>query len=71
MAGGGIRERAVHDVVTRSGVCEIHVRGTMVVGVDRTGCRHIRLRTPLPADESSWEETDEESIRSIVALAGE
>jgi len=71
MAGGGIREKAVRDVVTRSGVGEIHVRGTKVVGVDRTACRHIRLRSPLPADESSWEETDEERIRAIVALAGE
>ena len=55
----------------RSGVGEIHVRGTKVVGVDRTACRHIRLRSPLPTDESSWEETDEERIRAIVALAEE
>ena len=71
MAGGGIREPAVRDIVTRSRVCEIHVRGTKVVGVDRTACRHIGLRSPLPTDESSWEETDEDRIRAIVALAGE
>jgi hypothetical protein len=49
----------------------LNVRGTKVVGVDRTACRHIRLRSPLPTDESSWEETDEERIRAIVALAEE
>lgn len=70
VAGGGVREETVQEIVHRAGVREVHVRGTrlartlMVSGTDG-----IRLRKPLPADESAWEETDERRIREFVRLA--
>ncbi|MGI8497713.1 MAG: copper homeostasis protein CutC [Gemmatimonadaceae bacterium] len=71
MAGGGIREETVQAVVRRSGVREIHVRGTRLVrsGRGAPDAAAARLRKALPADESAWEETDEERIRALVTLA--
>ena len=71
MAGGGVREETVQELVHRTGVREVHVRGTRTVtapgqGAGRDG---ITLRKPLPADESAWEETDEARIREFVRLA--
>ncbi len=70
MAGGGIREENVAEIVRRSGVREVHVRGTRLARANTTGARAgIRLRKPLPDDESAWEATDEARIRALVALA--
>ena len=70
MAGGGIREQHVTELVRRSGVREIHVRGTRLrrtIMAPSTSC--LRLRKPLPVDEGAWEETDEDRVRSFVRLA--
>jgi copper homeostasis protein len=73
MAGGSVREEDVQEVVQRSGVEEVHVRGTRVVAgasvVAATPVGGIRFRKALPADERAWEETDERRIREFVRLA--
>ena len=69
MAGGGVREDSVQEVVHRSGVSEVHVRGTRLLTRASAGARVIRLRKALPADEGAWEETDERRIKEFVRLA--
>ena len=70
MAGGGVREETVQEVVHRAGVTEVHVRGTRLVrAAGTTNNGGIRLRKALPADEGAWEETEERRIREFVRLA--
>jgi copper homeostasis protein len=70
MAGGGIREDNVREVISKSGVTEVHARLTRLEqGGDFRSNRALRLRKPLPADEASYEATDERRIRSLVQLA--
>ena len=69
MAGGGIREETVQEVVHRSGVGEVHVRGTRPARTEMTGGASLKLRKPFPVDEGAWEETDERRIREFVRLA--
>lgn len=68
MAGGGVRQENVRELVDASGVREVHVRLTRLMGgkAAASGAR-VRLRKPLPDDEGAWEETDEERMRSFVA----
>lgn len=67
MAGGGVREENVHDLVSISGVREVHVRLTRLTrGVAPPARRELRVRRPLPDDEAAWEETDEQRVRSFV-----
>ena len=68
MAGGGIREESVRAVVSVSGVREVHVRLTRLAGNEAPAFRdRLQLRKPLPDNESAWEETDEQRMRSFVA----
>lgn len=70
MAGGGVREENVREIVDRSGVREVHVRGTRMARTSMApGREDIRLRKPHPADEGAWEETDERRVRDLVRLA--
>lgn len=69
MAGGGIREETVQEIVHRSKVGEVHVRGTRAARVDVSGGGSLKLRKQLPVDENAWEETDERRIREFVRLA--
>ena len=70
MAGGGVREETVQEIVHRSRVSEVHVRGTRQArSVMSPAGDHIRLRKALPQDESAFEETDERRIREFVRLA--
>jgi copper homeostasis protein len=68
LAGGGLREEHVADVVRRSGVREVHVRGASLRRTGASGA--LRLRRPLPDDDDAWEETDEERIRAFVREVG-
>jgi copper homeostasis protein len=70
MAGGGVREETVQEIVHRTGVTEVHVRGTRPARTEMAPFpRAVRLRKPLPDDEQVWEETDERRIREFVRLA--
>ncbi|AHG88917.1 Copper homeostasis protein cutC [Gemmatirosa kalamazoonensis] len=70
LAGGGIREAHVAELVRRTGVREVHVRGSRLTRTEMTSANGaIRLRKPLPDDEGAWEETDEARIRELVHRA--
>lgn len=69
MAGGGVREETVQELVHRGRVTEVHVRGTRPARAEMTGGTTLRLRKPFPTDEGAWEETDERRIREFVRLA--
>lgn len=67
MAGGGVREDNVRDLISVSGVREVHVRLTRLTrGSAPMSGRELRVRKPLPEDETAWEETDEQRMRSFV-----
>lgn len=69
MAGGGIREHNVREVIARTGVTEVHAR--ISSAVPSTGDRsspQARLRKPLPDDENAWEELDETRMRTLIGL---
>jgi copper homeostasis protein len=67
VAGGGVREENVHELVTISGVREVHVRLTRLTHGGAAPARTaVRIRRRLPEDEASWEETDEQRVRSFV-----
>ena len=67
LAGGGVREENVRSLVAASGVREVHVRLTRVTtNGEGRGPRELRVRRPLPQDETAWEETDEHRVRSFV-----
>jgi copper homeostasis protein len=72
MAGGGVRETNVRDLVSVSGVREVHVRLTRLTNAgEAPDRRELRLRRPMPRDETAWEEMDEERVRNLVGtLAG-
>jgi len=71
MAGGGVREENVREIVDATGVREVHARLTRLTRVagSSTGAG-VKVRKALPADEAAWEETDEARIRRLVANVG-
>jgi copper homeostasis protein len=71
MAGGGLREDHVTELVRRTGVSEIHVRGA-TPRLDQgftSNNRFIRLRKQLPDNEFAFDMTDEKRIREFVLRA--
>ena len=65
-----MREENVRQLIERSGVTEIHVRGTVLRRAPaRSSAPLIRFRKALPDDENAWEETDESRISQIRRLA--
>ena len=72
MAGGGVREDNVQEIVADSGVREVHVRLTRLTRGDNPPPHpKLQVRKPLPDDETAWEETDESRIRRVVTAAGQ
>jgi copper homeostasis protein len=70
IAGGGIRESNVQDVIARTGVSEVHARVSSVVyGSSPSVERPVTLRKPFPASETAHEELDQEKMRRLVDLA--
>ncbi|GAC1413410.1 MAG: copper homeostasis protein CutC [Gemmatimonadaceae bacterium] len=71
MAGGGIRESNVREVIARTGVREIHARISSVAQspTPTMSDRAVRLRKRLPHDENVWEELDQARMRSLIDLA--
>jgi copper homeostasis protein len=70
MAGGGIREQSVREVIARTGVSEVHARISAVARTpSERRSRPMRLRKPLPDDENAWEELDETRMRAFIGLA--
>jgi copper homeostasis protein len=68
MAGGGVREENVRELVSATQAREVHVRLTRLAtsGISPRDQR-LRIRRPLPEDETAWEETDEQMVRSFVS----
>jgi copper homeostasis protein len=70
MAGGGVREENIRNLISVSGVGEVHVRLTRLAHSGELSLhRELRVRKALPEDERSWEETDEQRVRSFVETA--
>jgi copper homeostasis protein len=71
MAGGGVREENVREIIAATGVREVHVRLTRLTRGDGPALRGgVKVRKALPPDEASWEETDEARIRRLAATVG-
>jgi len=70
LAGGGVRESNVREIIARTGVSEVHARiSSLTSHAVLSAPRVVRLRKPLPEDENVWEELDEARMRSLVGLA--
>ena len=70
LAGGGVREENVQELVHRTKVREVHVRGTRVMEAPMSGGREgIRFRKGHPEREGAWEETHDRRIAEMVRLA--
>jgi copper homeostasis protein len=70
VAGGGVRENNVREVITLTGVTEVHARISAIVG--GTGSNRavkLKLRKRLPDHEGAWDELDEERMRDLVRQA--
>jgi copper homeostasis protein len=65
IAGGGVRAHNAAEIVHRTGVREVHTRPALV-RQGPAGARPLPLRRPWPADEWSWEETDEAQVRAVL-----
>jgi copper homeostasis protein len=72
VAGGGIREHNVREVIERTRVREVHARiATVTRGTMPLPPAALRLRKPLPDDENAWEEVDEARLRRLIERARE
>lgn len=68
MAGGGVREENVGDIIATTGVREVHVRLTRLTRGHGPALREgVKVRKALPPDEAAWEETDEARVRRFAA----
>ena len=57
MAGGGVREENVGEIIDRASVREVHVRLTRLTRGDGPPLYPgVKVRKALPDDEAAWEE---------------
>jgi copper homeostasis protein len=69
MAGGSIRDENVREIVSATGVREVHVRLTRLTRGNGPPLRPgVKVRKTLPDDEAAWEETDETRVRRFVEV---
>jgi copper homeostasis protein len=69
MAGGSIRDESVREIVSATGVREVHVRLTRLTRGGGPPLRPgVKVRKTLPEDEAAWEETDETRVRRFVEV---
>ena len=67
MAGGGIRENNVRELIARTRVCEVHTGLSSLVRTQMSLQKpDVRLRKPSPGDEAAWEEVEEGGLRRLV-----
>ena len=59
IAGGGVRENNVREIITLSGAKEVHARISSIVCGAGPARSSLRLRKRLPDNEGAWEELDE------------
>jgi copper homeostasis protein len=70
IAGGGVRESNVREIITLTGVAEVHARISSIVGGTVTArSPQIKLRKRLPDNEAAWSELDEVRMRDLVREA--
>lgn len=71
MAGGSVRVENIREIVSHTGVREVHVRLTRLTRGGGPALRPgVKVRKALPDDEASWEETDEHRVRALVDAIG-
>lgn len=68
MAGGGIRENNVREVISRTGVREVHAGISTAARSQSSSARAVKLRKSLPERELDWDELDEARMRQLVEL---
>lgn len=67
MAGGGVREENVREVIARTRVAELHTGVGRMAGAGQwPGDSGIRLDRRSPGDEGAWWEVNDEEMRSLV-----
>ena len=70
IAGGGIRENNVREIIDRTGVVEVHARiSSLATGGAPPVERGVKLRKPFPGSETAHEELDEKRMRALVDSA--
>jgi copper homeostasis protein len=67
MAGGGIRENNVRELIARSGVSEVHAGISAATRSSSSG-RELKLRKSFPERQLDWDELDEARMRQLVEL---
>lgn len=68
MAGGGIRENNVREVVARTRVSEIHAGVSTPARSPSSFAKAVKLRKSFPERELDWHELDEARMRQLVEL---
>ncbi|HEY1952282.1 MAG TPA: copper homeostasis protein CutC [Gemmatimonadaceae bacterium] len=70
VAGGGVRESNIREIIARTGVREVHAGiGSVVAGASPPIDRGITLRKPFPPGDMARVELDEKRMRKLVDLA--
>jgi copper homeostasis protein len=70
VAGGGVRESNVQEIITLTGVDEVHARITSIVSPGGSALASLKLRKRMPDNEGAWDELDESRMRDLVNQAG-
>jgi copper homeostasis protein len=70
VAGGGVRESNVQEIITLTGVDEVHARITSIVSANAPARASLKLRKRPPENEGAWDELDESRMRDLVNQAG-